>query len=62
MNERGPEIGITPWDGFERAGADALCAQAERAERLGFHSFWLPEGHFSGAAAIPQPLLRLRWR
>ncbi len=59
MNERGPAIGITPWDGFERAGADALCAQAERAERLGFHSFWLPEGHFSGAAAIPQPLLCL---
>jgi alkanesulfonate monooxygenase SsuD/methylene tetrahydromethanopterin reductase-like flavin-dependent oxidoreductase (luciferase family) len=51
-------IGITPWDGFE-GGADALCAQAERAERLGFHSFWLPEGHFGGAAAIPQPLLLL---
>ena len=51
------EIGVTPWDGFERGGADALCAQAERAEQLGFHSFWLPEGHFSGAAAIPQPLL-----
>jgi alkanesulfonate monooxygenase SsuD/methylene tetrahydromethanopterin reductase-like flavin-dependent oxidoreductase (luciferase family) len=59
MRERGPEIGITPWDGFERAGADALCAQAERAEQLGFHSFWLPEGHFSGPAAIPQPLLWL---
>jgi alkanesulfonate monooxygenase SsuD/methylene tetrahydromethanopterin reductase-like flavin-dependent oxidoreductase (luciferase family) len=59
MIESGPEIGITPWDGFERAGADGLCAQAERAEELGFHSFWLPEGHFSGAAAIPQPLLWL---
>ena len=58
MSDRGPEIGITPWDGFESAGADALCAQAERAERLGFHSFWLPEGHFGGGpAAIPQPLL-----
>ncbi|HKA14923.1 MAG TPA: LLM class flavin-dependent oxidoreductase [Myxococcota bacterium] len=53
----GLEVGITPWDGFERGGAGALCAQAERAESLGFHSFWLPEGHFSGAAAIPQPLL-----
>jgi alkanesulfonate monooxygenase SsuD/methylene tetrahydromethanopterin reductase-like flavin-dependent oxidoreductase (luciferase family) len=57
MSEPRLEIGITPWEGFERGGADALCAQAERAERLGFHSFWLPEGHFSGAAAIPQPLL-----
>jgi alkanesulfonate monooxygenase SsuD/methylene tetrahydromethanopterin reductase-like flavin-dependent oxidoreductase (luciferase family) len=52
-------IGITPWDFPARAGADALCAQAERAEQLGFHSFWLPEGHFSGANAIPQPLLWL---
>jgi alkanesulfonate monooxygenase SsuD/methylene tetrahydromethanopterin reductase-like flavin-dependent oxidoreductase (luciferase family) len=55
----GLEIGITPWDGFDRGGADALCAQGERAEQLGFHSFWLPEGHFSGAGAIPQPLLWL---
>jgi alkanesulfonate monooxygenase SsuD/methylene tetrahydromethanopterin reductase-like flavin-dependent oxidoreductase (luciferase family) len=59
MSDRGPEVGVTPWNGFERAGADALCAQAERAERLGFHSFWLPEGHFSGPTAIPQPLLWL---
>ena len=53
----GLEIGITPWDFPVSASAEALCAQAERAERLGFHSFWLPEGHFGGAAAIPQPLL-----
>jgi alkanesulfonate monooxygenase SsuD/methylene tetrahydromethanopterin reductase-like flavin-dependent oxidoreductase (luciferase family) len=57
--EGGLAIGITPWDAFERGGADTLCAQAERAESLGFHSLWLPEGHFSGPAAIPQPLLWL---
>jgi alkanesulfonate monooxygenase SsuD/methylene tetrahydromethanopterin reductase-like flavin-dependent oxidoreductase (luciferase family) len=55
-------IGITPWQGSARGDADALCAQAERAEALGFSSFWLPEGHFAATAAgapapIPQPLL-----
>ncbi len=59
MNGGALEIGITPWDFPTQAGAEALCSQAERAEQLGFHSFWLPEGHFSGAAAIPQPLLWL---
>jgi len=53
------EIGITPWEFPTRAGSEPLCSQAERAEQLGFHSFWLPEGHFSGANAIPQPLLWL---
>ena len=57
MCDRPLEIGITPWDFPTQAGADHLCEQAERAERLGFHSFWLPEGHFSGPTAIPQPLL-----
>ena len=51
------EIGITPWQSTAQGTAEVLCEQAERAERLGFHSLWLPEGHFSGAAAIPQPLL-----
>jgi alkanesulfonate monooxygenase SsuD/methylene tetrahydromethanopterin reductase-like flavin-dependent oxidoreductase (luciferase family) len=51
------EIGITPWQSTIQGTADVLCEQAERAEQLGFHSLWLPEGHFSGAAAIPQPLL-----
>ena len=57
MTDRALEIGITPWDFPVQAGAEPLCEQAERAERLGFHSFWLPEGHFSGPTAIPQPLL-----
>ncbi len=59
MNGGALEVGITPWELPAQAGAERLCAQAERAERLGFHSFWLPEGHFSGANAIPQPLLWL---
>src|SRR5262245_39284154 len=57
MNDRALEIGLTPWEFPAHADADRLCAQAERAEALGFHSFWLPEGHFSGPGAIPQPLL-----
>jgi alkanesulfonate monooxygenase SsuD/methylene tetrahydromethanopterin reductase-like flavin-dependent oxidoreductase (luciferase family) len=51
------EIGITPWQSTAQGTAEVLCEQAEHAERLGFHSLWLPEGHFSGAGAIPQPLL-----
>jgi alkanesulfonate monooxygenase SsuD/methylene tetrahydromethanopterin reductase-like flavin-dependent oxidoreductase (luciferase family) len=62
VSDDGLQIGITPWETPGAQDADALCAQAERAEELGFHSFWLPEGHFSSAAAgapapIPQPLL-----
>ncbi len=33
--------------------------QAETAEQLGYHSFWLPESHFSGSASIPAPLMSL---
>jgi alkanesulfonate monooxygenase SsuD/methylene tetrahydromethanopterin reductase-like flavin-dependent oxidoreductase (luciferase family) len=57
VEDGGLEIGITPWELPAQADAERLCAQAERAERLGFHSLWLPEGHFSAPAAIPQPLL-----
>jgi alkanesulfonate monooxygenase SsuD/methylene tetrahydromethanopterin reductase-like flavin-dependent oxidoreductase (luciferase family) len=53
------EIGLTPWV-FENGGlAEGLAGQAELAERLGFHSLWLPEHHFSGRGAIPSPLLLL---
>jgi alkanesulfonate monooxygenase SsuD/methylene tetrahydromethanopterin reductase-like flavin-dependent oxidoreductase (luciferase family) len=57
---RGPlAIGLTPWS-LENGGlARHLADQAERAERLGFHSFWLPEHHFGGNGAIPAPLLLL---
>jgi alkanesulfonate monooxygenase SsuD/methylene tetrahydromethanopterin reductase-like flavin-dependent oxidoreductase (luciferase family) len=36
-----------------------VAEQAERAEQMGFHSFWLPESHFSGDASCPSPLVLL---
>jgi alkanesulfonate monooxygenase SsuD/methylene tetrahydromethanopterin reductase-like flavin-dependent oxidoreductase (luciferase family) len=39
--------------------ADVLAAQACFAERAGYESFWLPESHFGGSAAIPEPLMLL---
>jgi alkanesulfonate monooxygenase SsuD/methylene tetrahydromethanopterin reductase-like flavin-dependent oxidoreductase (luciferase family) len=36
-----------------------LCTQAEQAQAMGFHSFWLPENHFGGQHAIPAPLMLL---
>ncbi|MEM7410566.1 MAG: LLM class flavin-dependent oxidoreductase [Myxococcota bacterium] len=53
------ELGITPWDFSAGMQADRLAQQGERAEALGIGSFWLPENHFSGPGAIPQPLLWL---
>ncbi len=55
----GLHVGVTPWS-FDPEGASAsLPDQAERAEQLGFRSFWLPESHFTGAGSIPAPLLLL---
>ncbi len=53
------EVGTTPWLWDALGPAEMLCAQAERAQTLGFHSFWLPENHFGAAAAIPSPLMLL---
>ncbi len=53
------EIGVTPWRDPGDGGANRLAEQAEFAEQLGFHSFWLPESHFTGQSAIPAPLLQL---
>lgn len=53
------EVATTPWNWDQVVGADGLCRQAERAEAMGFHSFWLPENHFGGARALPAPLLLL---
>ncbi len=36
-----------------------MAGQAEFADRLGFHSLFLPESHFTGAAACPSPLVVL---
>jgi alkanesulfonate monooxygenase SsuD/methylene tetrahydromethanopterin reductase-like flavin-dependent oxidoreductase (luciferase family) len=52
-------VGTTAWAWQALGPAQTLCAQAEQAEALGFHSFWLPENHFSGRAAIPSPLMLL---
>ena len=51
-------VGVTPWRSDPTGSADALASQGERAEALGFQSFWLPENHFA-PRAIPQPLLCL---
>lgn len=52
-------VGLTPWRSDVSGAADPLAAQGERAESLGFASFWLPENHFGARGAIPQPLLLL---
>ncbi|MFI5315702.1 MAG: LLM class flavin-dependent oxidoreductase [Myxococcota bacterium] len=52
-------FGVTPWRSDASGGAESLAAQGERAEALGFASFWLPESHFGTRAALPQPLLCL---
>jgi alkanesulfonate monooxygenase SsuD/methylene tetrahydromethanopterin reductase-like flavin-dependent oxidoreductase (luciferase family) len=36
-----------------------MAAQARLAETYGYDSIWLPENHFSGAAALPDPLMLL---
>jgi alkanesulfonate monooxygenase SsuD/methylene tetrahydromethanopterin reductase-like flavin-dependent oxidoreductase (luciferase family) len=53
------KIAITPWSISQTGHADELVAQAEIAESLGFHSFWLPENHFGDARAMPSPLTLL---
>ena len=52
-------FGLTPWRTDPSGAAEPLAAQGERAEALGFASFWLPESHFGARGALPQPLLLL---
>ena len=52
-------VGLTPWRTDPHGAAGPLAAQGERAESLGFDSFWLPESHFNARGALPQPLLLL---
>lgn len=52
-------LGLTPWRLSSRVDAHELARQAAAAERWGYQSFWLPESHFSGDSAIPDPLLSL---
>jgi alkanesulfonate monooxygenase SsuD/methylene tetrahydromethanopterin reductase-like flavin-dependent oxidoreductase (luciferase family) len=55
-------LGTFPWQRARHIGEEyrrgSIFAQARRAERLGFDSFWLPESHF-GSDARPAPLLEL---
>jgi alkanesulfonate monooxygenase SsuD/methylene tetrahydromethanopterin reductase-like flavin-dependent oxidoreductase (luciferase family) len=51
-------LGTLPWRPDRGRRRDAVPAQARRAERLGYDSFWLPESHFVPAAR-PAPLLEL---
>jgi alkanesulfonate monooxygenase SsuD/methylene tetrahydromethanopterin reductase-like flavin-dependent oxidoreductase (luciferase family) len=52
-------LGCTPWQMPIGGRADVLAAQACFAEGAGYASFWLPESHFGGPAAIPEPLMLL---
>lgn len=53
------KIAVTAWAPAGPWSADQLCRQAEAAEAMGFHSFWLPENHFGDQRAIPSPLTLL---
>jgi alkanesulfonate monooxygenase SsuD/methylene tetrahydromethanopterin reductase-like flavin-dependent oxidoreductase (luciferase family) len=50
-------LGTTPWR-YDDLSAQGLGAQAQRAEALGYRSFWLPENHFN-ELALPDPLMLL---
>lgn len=52
-------LGLTPWRLSARVDARELARQGALAESWGYESFWLPENHFTGSAAIPDPLMLL---
>ena len=52
-------LGLTPWQLSASALAQDLGRQGALAEAWGYQSFWLPESHFAGAGAIPDPLMLL---
>lgn len=57
---QGLRVGVTPWRSGSATGDDGelIVLQAEFAEQVGCHSFWLPESHFVDDAR-PAPLLEL---
>ena len=55
----GLHLGLTPWIVSGMADAATLARQGELAESWGYESFWLPENHFGGEGAIPEPLMLL---
>ena len=52
-------LGLTPWIISGTVDAQSLSRQAALAENWGYESFWLPENHFTGDGAIPEPLMLL---
>ena len=52
-------LGLTPWRLSARLDAQELGRQGALAEQWGYQSFWLPESHFAGAGAVPDPLMLL---
>ena len=52
-------LGLTPWIISGTVDAQTLSRQAALAENWGYESFWLPENHFTGDGAIPEPLMLL---
>lgn len=52
-------LGLTPWRISGRVDGRELGRQGALAESWGYRSFWLPESHFVGDSAIPDPLLLL---
>jgi len=48
-------LGLTPWD----MNTSTMAEQARLAEKYGYASIWLPENHFSGRGALPDPLMLL---
>lgn len=52
-------IATTPWGEQTAMDVESLCEQAETAEEMGLHSFWLPESHFGKSRSVPAPLLLL---
>tara|TARA_R110002110_G_scaffold104437_4_gene263405 strand:+ start:258 stop:1178 length:921 start_codon:yes stop_codon:yes gene_type:complete len=53
------EFAVTPWSLGDNIVASELAGQAALAEKMGFHSFWLPENHFGDQRSIPSPLTLL---
>ncbi|MFT7129769.1 MAG: alkanesulfonate monooxygenase SsuD [Gammaproteobacteria bacterium] len=52
-------IAATAWSLNDHKSGLQLAEQAEIAEALNYHSFWLPESHFNGTRSLPSPLMLL---
>lgn len=52
-------VGVGAWLGSTNPTAAEISKQVTKVEALGFHSFWLPESHFSPMNSVPAPLLLL---